>query len=168
MADWHPAVNLFVENPASQASQDGGWPPKDCTSSWAFARRTQLPGVMMWVCPTFHQNTRRTSAMAARTLCCWRGSFCASRIGRAWRRAPWAIREVGRWASFSTGVGRGFRTSSIRPSLVIAINSWPLGLAQIPWPHPNSYARPRCDPKTARLNTRNRLLIYCVRQLKTQ
>jgi hypothetical protein len=49
-------------------------------------------------------------------------------------------------------------------SLVIAIDSWPLGLAQIPWPHPNSYARPRCDPKTARLNTRNRLLNYFVPQ----
>ena len=29
-----------------------------------------------------------TSTMAARTLCCWRGSSCAKRIGRVWRRAP--------------------------------------------------------------------------------
>jgi len=46
----------------------------------------------------------------------------------------------------------------------MAIDSWPLGLAQIPWPHPNSYVRPRCDPKAARLNMRNRLLNYFVRQ----
>ena len=46
----------------------------------------------------------------------------------------------------------------------MAINSWQLGVAQIPWPHPNSYAPPRCDPKTARLTTRNRLLNYFVRQ----
>jgi 2,4-dienoyl-CoA reductase-like NADH-dependent reductase (Old Yellow Enzyme family) len=39
-----------------------------------------------------HRTRTRSSAMAARTLCCWRGSFCANRIGRAWRRAPWAIR----------------------------------------------------------------------------
>ena len=33
-----------------------------------------------------------------------------------------------------------------------------LGLAQIPWPHFNSYAQPRCDPKAARLNTRQQVV----------
>jgi hypothetical protein len=40
-----------------------------------------------------NQRTRtRSSAMAARTWCCWRGSFCANRIGHASRRALWATR----------------------------------------------------------------------------
>jgi len=31
----------------------------------------------------------RSSAMAGRMWCCWRGNFCGSRIGRSRQRAPW-------------------------------------------------------------------------------
>ena len=44
-------------------------------------------------------------------------------------------------------------------SVTYVCRSAPSGRLQ---PHPNSYARSRCDPKTARLNTLSRLLNYFV------